>query len=168
MKSDNRFILLDTFLLKVTKGYRHTNQLEIFRKENRGKFNFYNDDITDANFAKVTNKLIPGKTYTVKIFGIRSGKVIWAPDCLAFLRTQSAILVGAQGISIVWQQAKEKFPKGKWMVSFDEEEALWRDADGNLRVPFVRRASEGGFDFSAINFDLGWDHVCCLLCFCDE
>ena len=164
-KVDLRFAPLTTFQFTVPKDYNHPTQLASFAKENRKKFYFYNDNITDRNFAKVTNKLVPGKTYEAKIFKIT--KRVTSEDCLAFLKTQNAILVGAQGISVVWQQAKEQFPKGKWTVSFDEKDAFWHDAHGSHRVPRVGRDVDGDWSFSLGGFEDDWRGGDCLLCLFD-
>ncbi len=124
---DSRFTLSTTFQFTVPDNYNHPTRLASFSRENRTKFYFYNDNITDENFKNATNKLTPGKTYEVKIFGI--AKRVISEDCLAFLKTQKAILVGAQGISVVWQQAKEQFPKGKWTISFDEKSNCFPKAE---------------------------------------
>ncbi len=159
---DPRFALSTTFQITVPGNYNHLTQLASFEKENRKTFYFYNDNITDANFAKATNKLTPGKTYEVKIFQIT--KRVFSEDCLAFLKTQKAILVSAQGISVVWQQAKEQFPKGKWTVSFDEKNAFWRGAGGDRRVPSMGQRSDGGWYFALGCFEDGWDGGYVLLC----
>ena len=163
--ADSRFSLLTTFQFTVPENYNHSTQLASFSKENRKKFYSYNSDITDANYAKATNKLVPGKTYEAKIFGITER--VTSENCLAFLKTQKAILVGAQGISIAWQQAKEQFPKGKWTVSFDEKDALWRDAVGHHRVPHMSQDSDGDWHFDLGCFEHGWSDDYCLLCVCD-
>ncbi len=160
--TDYRFALLTTFQFTVPDDYNHPTQLASFAKENREKFYSYNNNITDANFARATNKLTPGKTYGAKIFGITQR--VTSEDCLAFLKTQKAILVGAQGISVVWQQAKEQFSKGKWTVSFDEKDALWQDAVGYHGVPYVSQYSGGGWDFVLGYFEGGWRGDRCLLC----
>ena len=161
----SRFSLLSSLQFTVPEGYNHSTQLASFSKENRKKFYSYNDNITDENFAKTTNKLVPGKTYEAKIFGIT--KWVTSEDCLAFLKTQNAILVGAQGISVVWQQAKEQFPKGKWTVSFDEKDAFWQDAHGSHRVPRVGRDVDGDWSFSLGGFEDDWRGSDCLLCLFD-
>jgi len=162
----SRFSLLSSLQFTVPKDYNHPTQLASFAKENRKKFYFYNDNITDRNFAKVTNKLVPGKTYEAKIFKIT--KRVTSEDCLAFLKkTQKAIFVGAQGISVVWQQAKEQFPKGKWTVSFDEKDAFWQDANGRRGVPRVGRNVGDGWFFDLGRFEGDLDDGDCLLCLFD-
>lgn len=159
---DSRFTLSTTFQFIVPENYNHPTQLASFGKENRKKFYFYNDNITDANYARATNKLTPGKTYEAKIFGIT--KRVTSEDCLAFLKTQRALLVGAQGISVVWQQAKKQFLQGKWMVSFDEKDTFWLDAAGSCRVPFMYQNSFGDWRFNLGDFERDWFDDYCFLC----
>ena len=160
-----RFPLLTTFQITIPEDYVHETQLAAFAKENREKFYSYNYGITDANYARVTNKLTPGKTYETKIFKIT--KRVTSEDCLAFLKTQKAILVDAQGISVVWRQAKEQFPKGKWTVSFDENDARWRDADDDRRVPSMVRDLDGDWLFALGCFESDWADDDCVLCLRD-
>lgn len=162
---DERFNLVNTFKLTVPTSYNHATQLTSFSKENREKFSYYNNALTDENFAKATNKLVPGKTYTAKIFQLTTR--MFSENCVEFLKTQKAILVGAQGISLVWQEKKNEFSVGKWTVSFDEKDALFVGADGYHRVPFVGRFSGGGWCFHLGCFGFVWPTAYCLLCFCD-
>ncbi|MBU4285222.1 hypothetical protein KKF60_01480, partial [Patescibacteria group bacterium] len=85
----------------------------------------------------------------------------------AFLKTQNVVLTGAQGVSLVFEQKREDLPKGYWYVSFDEKEALWKDAGGDHRVPGVDRYSDGGWYFRLGFFEDVWYDYRCLLCFCD-
>ncbi|QQS60110.1 hypothetical protein IPN41_03200 [Candidatus Falkowbacteria bacterium] len=153
------------FKFTVPSDYNHEEQLKAFGKKYKKEFYFYNSDITDKNFAKVSNKLIPGKTYTVKIFPILQN--VSSEDCMTFLKKQNAIFVGAQGISLLRDVDKEKFPIGKWTVSFDEKENLWKDADGGHGVPLVGRGSGGVWRFDLGYFGFQWGSVDCLVCFCD-
>ena len=162
---DPRFSLLTTFQFTVPEDYNHPTQLASFKERDYKKFYYCNDNITDANFTKATNELTPGHTYEAKIFGIT--KWVTSEDCLAFLKMRNALLVGAQGISIVWQQAKEQFPKGKWTVSFDEKESLWQDADGYRGVPSMYRYSDGGWFFNLYYFGDVWVDDYCVLCLRD-
>lgn len=162
---DERFKLVNTFKLTVPTSYDHATQLTSFSKENYKKFSYYNDALTDENFAKITNKLIPGKTYAAKIFQLTTK--MSSEDCVVFLKTQKAILVGAQGISLVWQEKKNEFLVGKWIVSFDEKDTLFVDADDYPRVPGMNRDSDGGWHFYLGNFEDDWSTAACLLCFCD-
>ena len=165
-KVDDRFELVNTFEIVVPEGYDHGKRLDSFGKEHRTAFYYYNDAITDKNYAKATTKLKPGQKLTVKVFQIK--ETVTSEDCMAKLHSQKAILVGAQGASLAWEQKKEELPVNRWSVSFDEKNALWKDADGRHRVPLVYRYSDGDFKFNLGLFEIAWGGDYCLLCFCDE
>jgi len=164
-QTDLRFELTDTFEVTVPEGYNHASRLTAFGKEHRKAFYYYNDAITDTNYANATTKLVPGRKFQVKVYQIKG--TVSSDDCLGFLKSQKAILVGAQGASLAYEQGKDKLPVGRWSVSFDEKEALWKDAVGYRRVPYVYRDSDGDFEFNLGSFEFDWDDGYCLLCFCD-
>jgi hypothetical protein len=166
-ESDKFGLFVDLGIITVPKDYVHETRLVSFEKENRKKFYGYNDAITDKNFGKATTKLVPGRKFRVKAFKQIVGGSTTSEERLAFLKTQNAILTGAQGASLVFEQKREDLPKGFWYCSFDEKEALWEDADGDHGVPCLGRSSGGGWDFSLGYFGGVWDDDGCLLCFCD-
>ncbi|MHB8652059.1 MAG: hypothetical protein ACYC8S_02900 [Minisyncoccota bacterium] len=131
------------FEFTVPAGYKHGSQLGTFAKKTKklSTTYYFNDALTSANFAKATNKLVPGKTYKVKIFPILSR--VSSRDCMSFLAKQNAIMVGGQGVTLLQDQKADEFPVGKWTVSFDEKDALWIDSDGDHGVPIVGRDSDG-------------------------
>src|SRR3989344_4716273 len=151
---DDRFKLVNTFEIVVPEGYDHGKRLDSFDKEHRKAFYYYNDAITDKNYAKATTKLEPGPL-KVKVFQIK--ETVTSEDCMAKLRSEKAILVGAQGASLVWEQKKEELPVNRWSASFDEKDALWKDADGYHGVPGVGRNSDGDFKFNLGNFENDWN-----------
>ncbi|MDO8604519.1 MAG: hypothetical protein Q7K40_03975 [bacterium] len=161
---DDRFELINTFSIVVPKNYDHATQLSSFNKKYRKEFYYYNEAITDKNYANATTKLEPGRSLKVKVFQIK--KTVTSEDCLEYLRSQKAIFVGAQGASLAYEQGKGELPIGRWTASFDEKNALW--ADGGHGVPRLDRDSGGGFEFYLGSFVDGWGDGRCLLCFCDE
>ncbi len=163
--ADPRFEFVKEFKLTVSTKYDHGTQIGTFTEKHRKEFYYFNDEITDGHFAKATRKLEPGKTYTVKLVNIK--KRVTSEDCVAFLASQSAILAGAQGASLVYQEANGELPKGKYYVSFDEKNAFWEDEDGRHRVPYVDHGSGGGWRFHLGYFESCWDVDYCLVCFCD-
>jgi hypothetical protein len=126
---------------------------------------YCNSHLTDQNF-QATVRLIPGKIYGGRIFGIKPGMRPTSPECLDLLRRQKAILVGAQGISLLQQLNKQIFPPGKWTISFDEERGLWRSTSGDLRVPGMC-PDKDGWRFGLSSFDGDWGEANCLLCIYD-
>lgn len=166
----DKFELLTTFEITVPADYDHATRLDTFRavhqNEENKEFYFYNDAITDANYAeKATTKLLPGRRFAVKVFGIK--KRVTSDECLDKIRLEKGIFTGAQGASLAYEQKKEELPKGKWSISFDEKEALWQGADGYRRVPGFDAGSGGGFGFGLGGFGPDWDSGYVLLCFCD-
>ncbi|MCC7004879.1 hypothetical protein IT397_03110 [Candidatus Nomurabacteria bacterium] len=164
--TDPRFTLATQFDVVVPSGYNHATRLAEFKKAHEKEFYYYNGDITDKNYAKATTKLVPGRKFKVKVFQIT--KRVSSEDCLAFLKSQKAVLVGAQGATLAYEQGKDKLPMSRWSVSFDEKDTLWLDADGYRRVPFVYRHSDGDFYLDLGYFVDDWYGAYCLLCFCDS
>lgn len=169
-KRNKRHYLSSTFQFTVPDNYDHEHQLALFLKESRAKnkfydFNDYNNNITDANFAKVTNKLIPGKTYTANIFQVNES--MSPEDNLSFLKSQSAILVGAQGLSLVEQLKANELPVDRRIFSFDEYDALFGDVFYGHMVPYIIRSSDNYliFDYKPFRESLGG--VERFLCVCD-
>lgn len=165
MPIDPRFVYVKRFSLTVPLDYVHATQLATFERRYREGLNHFNSNITDAHFSRATAELIPGKTYIVNIFGTK--ETVTSEDCLNLLRSQKALLVGAQGASLVYQEKKEELPRGKCYASFDEKKTLWVGAYGNHRVPLVYRNSGGDCRFNLGVFEDDWNDNSCVLCFCD-
>lgn len=160
-----RFQLLNSFPIVVPDEYVHATRLRIFKERYKSEFCFYHEELTDENFAKVTTQLVSGQKFTVKVFQIN--RAVTSEDCLAHMRSQKAVLVGAHGVSLAYEQGKEQLPTNRWSVSLDEKDALWKDSGGYRRVPYVYRDSDGFFRFILGYFELDWLDYFCLLCFCD-
>lgn len=161
----DKFKLLTTFEITIPEGYDHATHLDKFKVAHGSEFYYYNPNITDANYGKATTKLVPGRKFQVKVFGIRRGKLVTSDECLKKIHSENGTLVGAQGASLVYEQGKASLPKVKWHVSFDEKEALWCSG-GDHRVPYEGAFSDG-FRFNLGFFESPWDEDHCLLCFCD-
>jgi len=161
------FTLMKTFDIVVPDDYVHAIQLATFKGENLKKFYFYDSAITDANFVNVTTSLVPGRKFRVRVFRPFPLGVATPHEWLVFLKSQKAVLVGAQGASLVYAQNREELPKHYCCISLDEKGTFWQDADGHHRVPFIYGDLSGNFGFYLGNFELGWTDKCCLLCFCE-
>jgi hypothetical protein len=165
---DPRFALVKTLDITVPTDYVHATQLATFTKENKRKCYYWNDAITDPNFAKVTTVLTPGRKFKVKVFKQVVSGTTTSEERMAFLRSHKTVFVGAQGASLVFEQQRQALPKGYWYASFDEKDALWQDSGGCRRVPGVLADSVGDFDFGLGRFEEDWHDGNCLLCFCDD
>jgi hypothetical protein len=160
------------FDLTVPMNYVHETQIDTsMAKAKNEKTTYYqNDDLNSKNFSNATTKLVPGKTYSVKIFPILSQ--VTSTDCMTFLQKQNCILTGGQGATLAYDLAKDKLPKGKWTISFDEvkvkDSPLWKGSYGGHRVPRVGARTDGGFYFDLGDFESDWGADDVLLCFCDK
>lgn len=165
--ADVKFFLMDSFELTVPEDYDHGRAAFELRKTcEEGEILLLQQRNYDKHYKNATHQLVPGKTYMVKIFSIR--QEITPEDCMNFLALQRAIPVGVQGLSLARQLKREKFPIGKWTVSFNEKDAIWEDADGNRGVPRVGTVSDGVWRANPGGcFGSGWVDGSCLLCFCD-
>lgn len=155
------------FELTVPINYNHDTQIDTSHTKAKKEktIHSYNSDLSSKKFAKATNKLIPGKTYKVKIFPILER--VTTEDCMVLLRKHKAVLVGGQGATLVYDLAKDKLPKDKCTVSFDKKNALWKGTDGDRGVPLVFASTVGDFSFDLGIFGIDWDSNYCVLCFCD-
>jgi|SRR3989344_827495 len=162
----DRFTFTHSFNIVVPPDYNHATCLAVAKKDHGAEFAYWNLAITDENFTRSTTKLVAGRKFVVKVFQISGSPS--SEDCLAFLRSQKAVLVGAQGASLAYEQGKDKLPTGCWFISFDEKDALWKDAVGVHGVPSVTRYSDGDFEFYLDDFGSAWHGNYCVLCFCDE
>ncbi len=160
-------LLVDLGIITVPDDYDYGTRLAKFMENNRGKLYGVNDNITDANFPNPSRVLKPGDKLRVRAFKQVVGGTTTSEERMAFLATQKAVHVGAQGASLVFEQKRNQLPKGRWYASFDKKERLWTDADGDHRVPGVCRHSGGDFRLSLGCFELDWIVDDCLLCFCD-
>src|SRR3989338_4997447 len=107
----SHFTLMKTIDIVVPDDYVHATQLATFKRENLNGFYAYDPSITDANFANVTTPLVPGRTFRERIFQPPASSVTAPEEWLVFLRSQKAVLVGVQGMSLVYAQKREEFPK---------------------------------------------------------
>ncbi len=165
-------ILGEEFKLTVPLNYTHGNQFSIFKKESYRQVFSMPDRLTDENFVRAS-RLVPGRAYKVRIFSMPSGRVP-SKQCLMFLEAQKAILVGAQGLSLLWQHKRERFPRGRWVVSFDETndkvpQIYWRTIEEVGYDPEYLNlsSSDDVWDFGLASFSRDWrGDNCCLLCIC--
>ncbi|MBP9749201.1 MAG: hypothetical protein KBD21_00465 [Candidatus Pacebacteria bacterium] len=160
-------LLVDLGNITVPDDYVHATRLATFGEKNSDKFWYFNDEITDEHFACPSRILKPGDRLWVRAIEQVVSGVTVAEERMAFLAMQKASHTGAQGASLVFEQKRNRLPKGKWYASFDEKKRLWEDADRGHRVPGVCTYSDGDFSFDLGSFEFPWDAGLAFLCFCD-
>lgn len=161
-------LLVDLGIFTVPDDFIPEKCLAEFHKKNCKKFYGYNKDITDLHFSNPTRILKPGDKLRVKAFKQIVSGITTSEERMAFLATQKAVHLGAQGVTMVFDQKKDQLIKGYWYCSFDEKDRLWKDSGGSHRVPYLCAHSDGDFNFRLGYFEHGWDDSHAILCFCDE
>ncbi len=150
-------LLVDLGIITVPDDYDHATALEKFSKQNRKKFYYYDDAITDANFPNPSRILKPGDKLRARAFKQVVCGSTTSKERMAFLATQNAVYVGAQGASLVFEQKRDQLPKeGGRCASFDEPDRLWKDVGGYRRVPGVCALPGGDFEFFLDEFESYW------------
>ncbi len=162
-----RFVLLkDLGVIVVPKDYEHKTRLKLFKEKNKEKFFFYSDFIADDDrFDDPAQILKPGDKLHVSVLKqIISGRTT-SDERLMFLKSKNAILLGVQGVSLVFEQKRDELPKGHWYTSLDEENR-WNRFDVDLNMPslWVPRTNND-FEFRPICSRHDWDSNDYLLCF---
>ena len=160
-------LLVDLGVIEVPADYDHATQLASFRKKNYRKFYSYNDAITDQNFSNPSRILKPGDKLLVRAFKQIVPDTTTSEERMAFLETQGAVYTGAQGASLVFDQKRDRLPKGYWYCSFDKKERLFKDAFSCYRVPYVNIFKDGDFNFHLDYFGRTSNEHSIILCLSD-
>ena len=150
----SKFRCIKEFNITIPNNYQHEVQLKRFSELRDTKCSYYNSIITDHNFARVTHKLIPGKTYAVRIYQIL--KTVTSENCLAFLKLENAVLVGPQGLSLLFEKNQSAFPLDAYLLSFDKREVLPTEttSPNNFQIPGIYvRSYKSYWDFDTIDFN---------------
>lgn len=170
---DARFVLIQELRLTVPNSYNHQTELGSFENENRDN---NNQNVTSAFSDEVLTStaapLIPGKTYTVRIFSF--AKDISYQDCQEFILRHNVICVGAPGIALLSQVKKDAFPKEKITLAFGDYDVIASEkGKNNVSVlPFVAvfHNKKVGIArlFALMKIQKSYSTDFCLLCFYDE
>ncbi len=163
-KGHDQFVFLNEFQVIVPEGYDHATRLDTFCKMHKSEFRFCQRNLTDKNYSAGASKpLEAGQRFSVKAFQIRGW--VTTEDIFAFLRTAGASLLGPYGITLVFEQAREKLPTERRCTSFDKRDAL---GPGLRVLPFIYAAPDVYYvlDFDSFGPD-HWGPNYVVLCFCE-
>jgi hypothetical protein len=153
------------FPLVVPADYRHATQLQTFAARFDHDFKTFDKQLTDANFARTTDALQPGRTYRAQVYTVPNKQKLSSADGLKFLAEQRGLLVSAQGLSLIWSLAPAGALDGKWLFALDREEALPKDNKGKTRAPLIGRYSaKAKPEFFRAYFQDGWMDIHSILC----
>lgn len=170
------------FEITVPLDYKHEEQISLLvakmkEAEMDTSMPSRYDGLTDENFSRVSAKLKPGEAYKVRIYSILPGKnnslMVTSVECLEFLKSQGAILTGAQGLSLAYRFNSDKFPERRWVMSFDEKDALWKNERGEAQLPVIFKDGAGNMGgLSTFDDDTtgagSWSSAYCLIAFFEK
>lgn len=151
-------------VVTVPADYVQETQLATFVAKHGKEFYYLNPALMDKNFAEVTVKLVPGRKLAVDAYQVAPSAS--SEQCLKLIESKKGLYVGAQGLTLVYQQLRSELPKGRWYLSFDKKVNL-PVLDGRRRVPYLFCRSDGDFDANLGYWDGGWRDFYCILVFRD-
>jgi hypothetical protein len=148
--------------------WRPEYDLDRFKKDRESEFHYYNEDFTNANFPNPSRVPKPGDKFRVQLHEQVVDGTTSSEERLAYLKSQpGAILFGANGLPMLYDQKRTDLPKGKAYLSFDEKEKL-PFLGGFHGVPCLFAFYDGDFDLSLCNLESGWDQNDVLVSFSDS
>lgn len=159
-------LLVELGDIRVLSYYVHERQMARFLGMYGKNMYSYHNAITDANFPNPSHVLKPGDKLQVSAFALSVGYMATSEECLDFLAIQQkAVLVGAQGLSLVFERKRHQLPRGYLYASFDHKERLWKRTSGGPKVPDLGVYEDGGFDIGFAPWGGGWGWQNAILCF---
>ncbi len=167
MNIDSKFgkdILKGTGVFTVPNDYNDDTWLDDFRNKtcDLESTQYFNPNLRSENFANLKNKLVPCKTYGLKLFRILEKAS--TQECLMFLKENKAILVGPRGLTLLQSYQPEIFIIWKCTASFDEKNLLDQQ-DNTYGVPFILRLSGNEWNFNLSSIEDNWQSLTVLICF---
>ncbi len=164
-------LLADLGIITVPADYDHATRLAKFKvRHQEGKkksFTFYNNAITDDNFAIPSRILFPGDKLRVRAFMQTDYGRTTSEERMAYLVSQKMdVYTGAQGASLVFDQKRKKLLRNKWYSSFDEAVRLPL-VDGTRGTPRLCVKANGDFSFLLGHLERPWQVEEVFLGFCD-
>ena len=141
--------------------------LDKFMKIHGKEFWGPDDNIADENFGNPSNPFIPGHKYEAEFYPVKKNNSITSQEGISFLKSKNLFLGNAPGLTLLCEFKKDSLDNKYWNVSFDKGEYLWKDSDGDRRVPGLGRDSGGDWHFSLGYFGGPWGDGHCLVGFRD-
>lgn len=161
-------LVKDLGVITIPKRADRRTCLGSFARRHRAKFVQYRDELTDENFPEPSRILKPGDQLRARIFKKVSPGWSSPDELLAFLKLQNAVLVGAQGLTYLWEQKDKQLPPNRCLFSLDQEEHLWEHEILGPMAPYLfQNVIAGSFEFKLGAFRMNWrkTHNYCLVCF---
>lgn len=148
-----KFILVDTFSVSVPNGFYSSYFFDLIKLERIYEEEYIYDFDSVVKKIKAIDKL-PVDNFFVKIFCVNNRAT--EEECIEFLDGQNAFLIGYQGISLLRQQKREKFPINGWVSSLYKIHKN-KEISEQFIIPSAYKDDLGrlNIDFSLWGFGLG-------------
>lgn len=140
--------------LVVSRDYYHPEQIRRFverykikpllngHDENDEDYPyFYNYDasITDENFRRASHEFTPGKSYTALFFKLNIKGPGSLESLLGYVKKEKLIAGGAHGLTLLWEQMRNKLPKTTFITGYDYNDSLpWIEDFNDYGVPSIK------------------------------
>lgn len=138
-----------------------TKQIYNFKQLTK-EFFYVNSNINEKNFP--WPKEVSTEGYKV----ITMNKAYSSQEALDRIKAEGCRPATIHELIVVVTEHPEIFPDTGWSSLLVAFGTVFIDSDGNHRVPFVRRFSDGDRGFDLDFFEDGWGSGFCLLCLCDH
>lgn len=124
-------------------------------------YDFINPDITEKNFP------LPNTIETEGWKILKMDTSFSSQKALDTIKAQGYRPATIHELALFKQNHPDQFPDNTWksILAFGTD---FIDSDGDHRVPYVCRDSDGDWKFDLGNFEDGWSADHCLLCLCDK
>jgi len=151
------------FYVDIPLNYDHDTQIETFC--NATGFDEREQLIySDTRFAEVTDKLIPGEEYAVKVFQLVTPQKS-TEECVNFLKNQNyTIFAGMQGLTFLILNSFKTLPIGTGVMVPDEKDKLGI-LDCLPMWPSMFRYLDGTFRLRLMDANAALERGECILCF---
>ncbi len=95
--------------------------------------------VCDENMQYPTHVLRSGERFSVQVFlhHCKSIRSLDTGTCTKFIQNMNGVLVGAQGLGLVYQQCRDRLEPSWTYVSLDEISRLFEDSLGTHGVPYL-------------------------------
>jgi hypothetical protein len=154
-------VIADLGDIVVPAGYSHPTWLRTFKQAHFKDIPIYNHEIRDEYFSHPGWLLMPGDVLNVKVILGQGEQPITSEDYIDFLVGQRSVFPGAQGVALVWEQKRDKLPRGKWCLSLDKKTNL----SVNMKKKWHRMTRISADSFCLAAFEGEWDEQFPALCF---
>ncbi len=155
-------LFLDLGIIEVPPNYKSKHQLENFLRTSQNVISSYPSTFTDVSFRRPTTLLCPGRRLRVRAFKQVEMGAASSIERIRFLESHRCVFTGAQGLTLVIEQLRDKLCGERRYLSYDYAGALPEEG-GDEKVPGVH-CNSGRLHLILTSFKkpMWWHHFFCF------